>query len=135
MGGVCLPLPDAGAGVDHDEPAAHLEDDYGERDRHEGSWQARPGEGCLRLIDADTFDEGGVMRLAPDPVIDGGDLDRADLVAVESDGGLDRSVGTRRRGEFDRAGETKRCGGGRCGKEAPAVDLEHYVSPSCYHRE
>jgi hypothetical protein len=38
-------------------------------------------------------DEGRVVGLAPDAVIDGGDVDIADLVFVEADGRLDRRFG------------------------------------------
>ena len=45
---------------------------------------------CLGVIDAGVLDERRIVRLLPDAVVEGGDLDRADLVFVEALGGVGR---------------------------------------------
>ena len=97
IGGVRLPLPDTGAGIDHDIFAADFENADSQRDRHEFSGQAGLRQSLLRLRHGGVFDESGVMRFAPDPVIDRRDFDIADFVFVESDRRLERRGGLRAR--------------------------------------
>ena len=96
IGGVRLPLSDARTCIHHDRLVADLQHDDGQRDRHEIRGQARLRERRLGLFHRDAFDEGGIMGLAPDPVIYGCDLDRADLVLVVPDSWLDRRLGESR---------------------------------------
>ena len=57
VGGVGLPLTDARAGVDHDEPVADLQHDDGQRDRHEIGGQTGLGERRLGVFDRGVLDE------------------------------------------------------------------------------
>ena len=61
----------------------------------------------LGVFDRGVLDEGRIVRLAPDAVIDGGDLDRSDLVFVEADGRLDRRIGEGGEDEFQLSARPK----------------------------
>ena len=79
-----LPLADAGAGVDHDQLVADLQHDDGQRDRHIVGGHAGLGQRGLGLVDAGVLDEGRIVRLPPNAVVEGRDLHRADLVLVKA---------------------------------------------------
>jgi len=86
---VRLPLANTRPGVDHDMLVADLEHDHRQRDRHEVRGQARVGERLLGLFDRGILDKSGIVRFAPDAVVYGRNLDRPDLVSVESGGRLE----------------------------------------------
>ena len=113
IGGVRLPLPNAGARIHHDQLVADLQDDNGQRNRKEVRGQASLRQGGFRFLDRHALDEGGVMRLAPNAIVDCGDLDRAHLVFVVPDSRLDRHGGECRTGEDQRLAEAQ--SGGRRG--------------------
>ncbi len=79
LAGGRLHLP-AGAAVAHDGLAAGLDDDDRERDRDEVGWQAGLDHRGLHVVDRSVGDEGGIVRLLPDAVVDRRHLGRTDLV-------------------------------------------------------
>ena len=97
--GVRLPLANTRPGVDHDMLVADLEHDHRQRDRHEVRSQAGVGERLLGLLDRGILDESGIVRFAPDAVVYGRDLDRPDLVLVESSRWFKRRLSVRRTDE------------------------------------
>ena len=118
------PTPDPA--VDHDVFVADLEHDDGQRDRHEFGGQARLGERLLGVLDRGILDEGRIVRLAPDPVIDGGHLDRADLVFVDAVGRLERSFGVGGTDESELLAVQAECRGDRSGsQDTPARHDKH----------
>ena len=124
IGRVGLPLPDARAGVAHDQPVPDLQDEDGQRDRHEGGRQAGPRERLLGLFDRRVPDEVRIVGLAPDAVVDGRHFDRADIEPVEPGAGLQR----RGRGRADnpqRLLEPESCRGGRRHHKSSARKIEH----------
>ena len=131
IGGIGLPLADARSGVDHDVFVADLEHHHGQRDRHEFGGQAGLGKRLLGVLDRGILDEGRIVRLAPDPVIDGGHLDRADLVFVDAVGRLERSLGVGGTDESELLAVQAECRGDRSGsQDTPARHDKHRRSPN-----
>ncbi len=64
-----LPLTDAGAGIDHDQPIADLQHNDGQGNRHIVGGHAGLRQRGLGLVDAGVLDEGGVVRFLPNAVI------------------------------------------------------------------
>lgn len=74
----------AGAGVDIYVLALDLHHRDGERVRHVGIGELGGDERLLGVVDRGVLDEGGVVRLFPDAVVDRRDLDVADLELLET---------------------------------------------------
>ena len=85
----------AGAAVAQDGLAAGLDDDDRERDRDEIGRQSGLDHRGLHVLDRGIGDEGRIVRLFPDAVVDRRDLGRADLVGDEPLGGIGGSSARR----------------------------------------
>jgi hypothetical protein len=91
--------------------------------------QSGLGERLLGLFHRGVPDERRIMGLAPDAVVNSGDLDVADPVFVDAVGRLKRRFSTSR--TYERKPSTEPEGGSDGGRrqDAPARHVQHWRSP------